>query len=148
MMKTMLRATMLVLGATAMAVVAADPRLDAGNWRLRVTSVTNGTADADQDAQVCLGDELKDLTHYFMPVLEGVPAKCTTTRMLTVDKRIIRARLRCSGNKFTYEAETRVVIEGPQRFTLSLNSLAKTPTETGRVSMSGQGDFVGPCKAP
>jgi hypothetical protein len=141
----------LVLGliGAALAAVAADPapRLDAGNWRVRVTSVTNGVADPNQDEQVCLRDELKDLAAYFAPQLEGVKASCTTTRVPVADRKVLARRLRCVGAGFTYEAESRVRIVSPSRFTLTLDSVAKTAKETGVVSAKGEGDHLGPCKS-
>ena len=130
------------------AAAAAAPHLDAGNWRVRVTSITNGVADPAQDFEVCLRDELKDLAAYFSPALEGVKARCTTTRVPDEDKRNIARRLRCTGAGFTYNAETRVSIEKPQRFTLTMRSEAKTAKETGIVAVAGEGDLLGPCKAP
>ena len=145
----MRRAFVAVLLATAsLAAAAAAPRLEAGNWRVRVTSITNGVADPAQDFEVCLRDELKDLAAYFSPALEGVKARCTTTRVPDEDKRNIARRLRCTGTGFTYNAETRVSIEKPQRFTLTVRSEAKTAKETGIVAAAGEGDLLGPCKAP
>ncbi len=134
--------------ATAASVAAADAplRLDPGNWRVRVTSTTNGVADPDQDTEVCLRDELKDLAAYFSPALEGVKARCTTTRVAAKDPKVIARRLRCTGAGFTYEAETSVTIVNPSRFTLTLRSDAKTAKETGIVVAAGEGDRLGPCK--
>jgi len=39
-------------GAFAAAAADAPPRLDAGNWRVRVTSITNGVADPAQDFEI------------------------------------------------------------------------------------------------
>ncbi len=136
-----------IVSTAAFSALSADaPRLDPGNWRVRVTSITNGVADPAQDAQVCLGDELKDLAAYFSPELEGVAARCTRTRLRSDDPRVILHRLRCAGKGFTYELEGRVTIVSPTRFTLSMRSLAKTATETGVVSAQGQGDHLGACK--
>ena len=139
-----------VLATAAFAAAAADAplRLDPGNWRVRATSVTNGVADPKQDEETCLADELKDLAGYFSPALEGVKARCTTTRVLSKDPKVIARRLRCTGTGFTYDAETSVTIVNPSRFVLTLNSRAKTPTETGIVSLAGEGDRLGPCKTP
>ena len=125
----MRRALVVILLATASLVAAAAaPRLDPGNWRVRATSVTNGIADPDQDSEVCLRDELKDVAGYFSPALEGVKARCTTTRVPDKDPKVIARRLRCTGAGFTYVAETRVIIVNPSRFTLSIRSEAKTAT--------------------
>lgn len=134
--------------AASLVAAAAAPRLDPGNWRVRVSSTTNGVADPAQDFEICLRDELKDLAAYFAPALEGVKARCTTTRVPDKDTRNIARRLRCTGTGFTYNAETRVTIEKPGRFTLTIKSEAKTAKETGIVSASGEGDLLGPCKAP
>ena len=137
-----------MLAAAAFAAAAADAplRLDPGTWRLRVMSVTNGVADPKQDGEECLSEELKDLAGYFSPQLEGVKAKCTTTRVPSRDPKVIARRLRCTGAGFTYEAESSVTIVNPSRFVLTMSSHAKTPTETGIVSVAGEGDRLGPCK--
>lgn len=137
-----------VLATAGFVSAAADAplRLDPGNWRVRATSVTNGVADPEQDSEMCLNAELKDLAAYFAPALEGVKAKCSTTRVPSKDPKIIARRLRCTGSGFTYEAETTVTIVDPSRFTLTLRSRAKTRRETGIVSLAGQGDRLGPCK--
>ena len=121
-------------------------RLDPGNWRVRATSVTNGIADPAQDSEMCLGDELKDVAGYFAPALEGVKARCTTTRVPAKEPNVLARRLRCTGAGFTYEAESRVIIVNPSRFTLTMRSNAKTATETGIVALSGEGDRLGACK--
>lgn len=138
-----------LLATAGFVCVAADPplRLDPGNWRVRATSVTNGVADPEQDSEMCLNAELKDLAAYFAPALEGVQAKCSTTRVASKDPKVIARRLRCIGSGFTYEAETSVTIVDPSRFTMTLRSRAKTPTETGIVSLAGRGDRLGPCKS-
>ena len=137
----------ILLASFSLAAAAAEPpRLDTGNWRVRVTSVTNGVADPPQDFEVCLRDELKDLAAYFSPVLEGVKARCTTTRVPDKDTRVIARRLRCTGTGFTYNADTSVTLAGPVRFTMTLSSTAKTRKENGIVSAEGQGDRLGACK--
>jgi hypothetical protein len=137
-----------VLATAGFAAAAAEAplRVDPGNWRVRVTSVTNGVADPKQDFEECLNDELKDLAAYFSPQLEGVKAKCTTTRVPSKDPNVIARRLRCTGTGFTYEAESSVTIVNPSRFVISMRSHAKTPTETGIVSAAGEADRLGPCK--
>jgi hypothetical protein len=140
--------TVLATAGFVAAAAEAPLRLDPGNWRVRVTSVTNGAADPDQDTEVCLSDELKDLAAYFSPELEGVKARCTTTRVPSKDPKVIARRLRCTATGFTYEAESSVTIANPSRFVLSMRSRAKTPTQTGIVSAAGQGDRLGPCKSP
>ena len=139
----------MVLATAGIAAAADAPlRLDPGNYRLRVASITNGVADPQQDTEECLADELKDLAGYFSPQLEGVQAKCATARVPSKDPKVIARKLRCTGTGFTYDAETSVTIVNPSRFTLTLRSLAKTPTETGVVSVAGEGDRLGPCKKP
>lgn len=133
--------------AVALGAASADaPRLDPGNWRVRVSSITNGVADPAQDSVVCLGDELKDLAAYFALEFEGAAARCTRKRLRSGDPKVILHRLRCTGTGFTYEAEGRVTIVSPTRFTLTMRSLAKTAKETGIVSAEGQGDHLGACK--
>ena len=58
MMRNAFVATLIV--SASLAAAAAPPRLEPGNWRVRVTNVTNGVADAAQDFEICLRDELKD----------------------------------------------------------------------------------------
>ena len=147
-MRLSIRSMSIALAAAVLSAAAADAplRLEPGNWRVRVSSVTNGVSDPNQDSETCLGDELKDLAGYFSPQLEGVKANCTTTRVPGKDPKVIARRLRCTGTGFSYEAETSVTIVSPSRFVLSLASRAKTATETGIVSASGEGDRIGPCK--
>lgn len=139
-----------VLATAGLAAAAADAplRLEPGNYRVRVTSVTNGVADPKQDFEQCLDKELQDLAGYFSPQLDGVEARCTTSRVPSKDPRVIGQRLRCKGNGFTYDAESSVTIVDPSRFTLTIGSHAKTRRETGIVSAAGEGDRLGPCKKP
>jgi hypothetical protein len=139
-----------LVAMAGLAAAAADAplRLEPGNYRLRVASVTNGAADPKQDFEECLSEELKDLAGYFSPQLEGVKATCTTSLVPSKDPKVIARRLRCKGDDFTYDAESSVTIVNPSRFTLTMRSNAKTSTETGIVSAAGEGDRLGPCKKP
>ena len=49
--------------------------LEPGLWRVTVNSTTNGRPEAEQDDQVCLEAELKDLGKYFAPERDGREAK-------------------------------------------------------------------------
>lgn len=137
-----------LLGSCSIAASAADaPRLEPGNWRLQVKSVTNGVADPPQDAQVCLREEeLRDVARYFAPALEGVQAKCSIARQPPAAGETLAHRLRCAGKGFTYEARSSVTIEGPTRFRLKMHSDAKTAEQNGVVDMQAEAVRLGDCE--
>ena len=145
-MKKVHRAVAAVAIACALPTPAfAEVRLHPGKWRVQAESVTNGVADPSQDEEVCLRDELKDLAGYFAPKLEGVKAKCTTTNLPAGDRKTIARRLRCTGDGFTYEAVSQVILVEPSRFSIKFQSTAKTQRETGIVSMQADARHLGPC---
>ena len=132
--------------AAAPPAAAPQPQLDAGFWRLNVSSTTNGQADADQQEDVCLGEaELKDVARYFAPVLEGIPARCTTTRQPGGDRNTIKHRMSCKGTNFTMEIRSSVVIDGAQRFRLDVRTDTRTPRESAVVLTKAHAVRTGDC---
>ena len=69
------RVVIAILGVLAVFAAApsahAQAALEPGLWRVTVSSTTNGKPDPNQDTKECLGEELKDITAYFAPQLEG-----------------------------------------------------------------------------
>jgi len=125
--------------------VLAQPALDEGNWEIRTNATTNGKAEPPQDQEECLRDELKDLSAYFAPALEGVQAKCTRTRQPSSES-VIAYKMKCTGSKFTMDVESSIKVEGPKRFTATLKLDTKTPKERAVVVASIEGRHTGPCK--
>ena len=134
-----LAATILALSASA------ETAMEPGNWHLTTRSTTNGKADPVQEQDECLGDELKDLSAYFAPALEGVKAKCTRTPRAARDGSIAYT-MKCRGTSFTMDIESAVRVEHPKRFTATLKMDTKTPKERAIVVANIEGMNVGPCK--
>ena len=136
-------------GLAAMAFTASafaqSPNMEPGNWHLTTKVSTNGRPKPVQEQNECLGDELKDLTSYFAPELEGVKAKCKRTPQKTSDKSIAY-KMKCAGASFTMDVESAVRIEGPKRFTATMKMDTKTPKERAVVVANIEGRHTGPCK--
>lgn len=144
----MIARLVIAFACTGALAAPAAATLEPGNWRLTVKSTTNGVDDASEE-EVCLrADELRDLARYFAPALEGVQATCTTVRQPGGAPGIIRHRLRCTGNGFTYEATSEITVQTPARFLMSFDSRARTARETGVVSMRAEAVRLGPCNKP
>ena len=124
---------------------AAQLAMEPGNWRIKTISTTNGVADAPQDQEECLRDELKDLSGYFAPQLEGVKAKCTRTPQRS-GADTVAYKMKCTGAGFTMNAESAVKFEDPKRFTASMKLDTKTTTEHAVVVAKVEGVHTGPCK--
>jgi hypothetical protein len=125
---------------------AAQPELEPGNWKLTVTSTTNGKPEPVQNTEECLRDELKDLGAYFAPALEGVKAQCKKSRLPSKDPRKLDYRMQCTGSGFTVKAETAVTIEGPRLFTATMRMDTKTMKESAAVLARMEGRWAGACK--
>ena len=124
---------------------AAQPELAPGHWKLHVVSTTNGKPEPVQDTQECLGDELKDLGAYFAPEMEGVQAKCKKTRLPSADARKLIYKTRCTGAGFSTDISATVTIEGPRRFTATMQMNTKTKTESALVIADIDGRWAGAC---
>jgi hypothetical protein len=123
----------------------AQPSLEPGVWRVTVTSTTNGKPDPNQDSKECLRDELKDLAAYFAPQLEEAKASCTRTRQPSEDPKNVAYRMQCSGEGFTVDALTSVVIEDARHFTVSMRIHSKTSQESAVVVAKGDARWTGAC---
>jgi hypothetical protein len=123
----------------------AQTPMEPGNWEIRTTSTTNGKPEPVQEQEECLRDELKDLSAYFSPKLEGVRAQCETTPRQTRDKSIAY-NMKCTGATFTMDVESAVRVEDPKRFTATLKLDTKTKTERAIVVANIEGRRTGPCK--
>jgi hypothetical protein len=121
--------------------------LEPGLWRVTASSTSNGKAEPDQDEEVCLEAELKDLGKYFAPELEGVRAKCSRTKRPTGNPNILAHRMTCTGadSPFTTEMQANVVLVSPTHFKLSMRIDTKTPTETAQFVAEGEAKRIGPC---
>lgn len=124
----------------------AQPQLEPGNWQMKIATTTNGKADPVQNAEECLGDELKDLGAYFAPSLEGSRAKCERTRQPSSDPRQINYRMRCTGRGLSVNATTGVTIVNPRLFTVTMRIESRTPRESAVVSAEAEGRWAGACK--
>jgi hypothetical protein len=120
--------------------------LEPGMWSITVTSTTNGKPDPKQDLRECLSKELKDLSSYFAPQLEGAKATCKTTRQPGGD-RTVAYRMQCSGEGFTVDALTSVTIENPHQFTVSIRTDSRAPGETAVVVAKAEGLRTGACES-
>lgn len=125
---------------------SAQTAMQPGNWHLTTRSTTNGKAEPVQEQDECLGDELKDLSAYFAPALEGVTAKCRRAPRPMADKSIAY-RMECKGNSFTIEIESRVKVESPTRFTATMSMDTKAPKERAVVKAVIEGNHTGACMA-
>jgi hypothetical protein len=125
---------------------SAQPELEPGAWRLKIATITNGTADPVQDVEQCLADELKDVGGYFAPSLEGSSAKCERTRQPSSDPRQINYRMRCRGRGVSVDATTRVTLVDPHYFTLTMRVESRTPHESALVTAEAEGRWAGACK--
>jgi hypothetical protein len=134
-------------GTTTLAQGQQQTVLEPGLWRVVAKSTTNGRPEPDQDEEVCLSAELKDLGKYFAPELEGVRAKCGRTKRPTGNPNVLAYRMTCTGidAKFTTEMQTNVTIVSATHFKLSMKIDTKTPTETALVVAEGEAKRVGPC---
>jgi len=147
MRRLLVLATASAASATTLAQGQQQIVLTPGLWRVTATSTTNGKPEPDQDEEVCLDAELKDLGKYFAPELEGVRAKCARTKRPTGSPNIHAYRLNCTGidSKFTTEMQTNVVIVSATHFKLNMRIDTKTPTETAVVLAEGESKRVGAC---
>lgn len=139
-------------GVLAAAVVAgsawaAQPGLEPGNWKLRVTSTVNGKPEPEQNTEDCLrADQLKDLGAYFAPDLEGVKAKCTKTQKPTGDATKLAYGMRCAGSGFTLQMDAGVSIESPRHFVADIRMHTKTKKESALVVAKAEARWDGACR--
>ena len=124
---------------------AAQPELEPGNWKLQVSTTTNGKPEPVQSSQECLGDELKDLASYFAPELEGVKAKCSKQRRPSKDPRQMAFRTRCAGGGFTSDIDATVTTESSRHFTATMRINSRTRTEAALVVANVEGRWAGAC---
>jgi hypothetical protein len=125
----------------------AQPGLEPGNWKLKVTSTVNGKAEPEQNTEDCLrADQLKDLGAYFAPDLAGVKAKCTKTQKPTGDATKLAYGMRCTGSGFTLQMDAGVSIESPRHFVADIRMHTKTKKESALVVAKAEARRVGACK--
>lgn len=143
-------ALLFAVAASATNLAYGQIALEPGLWRVMVSSTTNGRPEADQDDQVCIDAEFKDLAKYFAPELEGVRAKCTRTKRPTGDPNVLAYRMTCTGTipKFTTEMQSNVTIVSATHFKLSLKMHSKTPKESALVVAESEAKRIGPCPKP
>ena len=125
----------------------AQPGLEPGNWKLKVTSSVNGKPEPEQNTEDCLrAAQLKDLGAYFAPDLEGVKAKCTKTQKPTGDATKLAYQMRCTGSGFTLNMDAGVSIESPRHFVADIRMHTKTKKESALVVAKAEARWDGPCK--
>jgi uncharacterized protein DUF3617 len=125
----------------------AQPGLEPGNWKLKVTSSVNGQPEPEQNTEDCLrAAQLKDLGAYFAPDLEGVKAKCTKTQKPTGDATKLAYQMRCTGSGFTLNMDAGVSIESPRHFVADIRMHTKTKKESALVVAKAEARWDGPCK--
>jgi hypothetical protein len=117
-------------------------------WKISVTSTTNGKSNPKEDTDQCLGEELKDLTSYFAPQLEGAQADCTKTLQPSKDPNQVAYRMQCRGAGFTVDALTSVTFEDSRHFTMTMRIDSRAPQESAVVVANGDGQRTGTCPAP
>ena len=136
-------ASMLIVGNAW----GAQPGLEPGNWKLKVTSTVNGKPEPEQNTQDCLrADQLKDLGAYFAPDLEGMKAKCTKTQKPTGDPTKLAYQMRCTGSGFTLQMEAGVSIESPRHFVADIRMNTKTKKDSALVVAKAEARWDGACK--
>lgn len=140
-------ALLFAVAASATTLAYAQTVLEPGLWRIKVNTTTNGKPEPEQDDQVCLEAELKDLGKYFSPEFEGAQAKCNRARRPTGDPNSLSYRMTCTGtaSKFTTEMQSNVSIVSATHFKLSLKMDTKTPKESALVVAEGEAKRIGPC---
>ncbi|MGB7931760.1 MAG: DUF3617 family protein [Gammaproteobacteria bacterium] len=139
--------TGLIAGAVTAACAQAASELEPGRWKLHVASTTNGKAEPVQDTEECLqGEELKDLSSYFAPELEGVEARCERNRQPSDDPRKVDYRIRCIGAGFTWEATSSVTVESTVHFTAAMRMETHTQSDSAIVVADISGTRVGHCE--
>jgi hypothetical protein len=145
------RVVIAILGVLAVFVAApsahAQAALEPGLWRVTVSSTTNGKPDPNQDTKECLSEELKDITAYFAPQLEGGKAECTRTRQPSKDPKIVAYRMQCAGAGFTVDALTSVTLEDSRHFSVTMRIDSKAPQESATVVAKGEAAWTGACPA-
>ena len=141
---SMLALTCLLVAGNAW---GAQPGLEPGNWKLKVTSSVNGKPEPEQNTEDCLrAAQLKDLGAYFAPDLEGVKAKCTKTQKPTGDATKLAYQMRCTGSGFTLNMDAGVSIESPRHFVADIRMHTKTKKESALVVAKAEARWDGPCK--
>ena len=125
----------------------AQPGLEPGNWKLKVTSTVNGKPEPEQSTEECLrAAQLQDLGAYFAPDLEGVKAKCTKTQKPTGDASKLAYSMRCTGGDFTLRMDAGVSIESPRHFIADIRMNTKTKRESALVVAKAEARWDGACK--
>ena len=141
---SMLALTCLLVAGNAL---GAQPGLEPGNWKLKVTSSVNGKPEPEQNTEDCLrAAQLKDLGAYFAPDLEGVKAKCAKTQKPTGDATKLAYQMRCTGSGFTLNMDAGVSIESPRHFVADIRMHTKTKKESALVVAKAEARWDGPCK--
>jgi hypothetical protein len=127
---------------------AAETKLDAGDWRVKVSSSTNGVADPIDDTTTCLeAVSAEGLATYYAPVLEGTDAKCETTRLPTSGD-TFNFKMACTGTGFAMEATTAVTMPSSRAFTMNVKIDTHAQEQHAVVIADATGTWVGPCSPP
>jgi hypothetical protein len=127
----------------------AETALDAGNWRLKVTSSTNGVAEPPDETTQCLESiSPQGLATYFAPVLEGTDAQCETTEQPATAADTFNFRLTCEGAALALVADTAVTMPSSRAFTMKVHIDTRAQDQHAVVDADSTGEWVGPCPAP
>jgi outer membrane protein OmpA-like peptidoglycan-associated protein len=128
---------------------SADVTLEPGNWRVQVTSSTNGNPDPAQDAEQCIHpDEVSNLDNYFAPILEDAKADCRRSREPSTNPRILNYEMHCVGAGFTQDMVASVTIDSPRQFRMTIRMQTRTPSESALVLAQSEANWLGACLSP
>src|SRR4030095_6713444 len=137
-----------VLAVCIAGYAAAEPKLDAGDWRIKVSSSTNGIADPVDDTTTCLeAVSAEGLATYYAPVLEGTDRSSEATRTPTSGD-TFNCKMACTGTGFAMEATTAVTMASSRAFTMNVKIDTHAQDQHAVVVADATGTWGGPCSPP
>ena len=143
MKTTVLLCVFLVVAGSA---GAATHRLEAGLWRLKTVITNNGVPDPIVDEKLCVtAEELEDLDVYFALAPEGVPGKCTSSRVPDNGENVMKFRMRCAGPGFTTDLRATVTITSPRTYRVDARADARENGKPVVAITRAEAQRIGPC---
>ena len=126
--------------------LAAKPRLEPGFWHLKTVITNNGVPEPVDEEKLCVTpEELADLDVYFAMSSEGIPGKCTSSRVPTGAENTLGFRMRCAGPGFTTDMRATITIESPRSYRLDGRADARQGGKPIVAITKAQARLLGPC---